>query len=92
MTKNDYYNLLIDNGIYSNIDINETKVFEYDVVIDDVYNNTNKRFKVETNDMTKEDIIIALLAKQTLYMKNIRNIIVFVLVTSIILCIIASVL
>ena len=92
MTKSDYYNLLIDNGIYSKIDINETKVFEYDVVIDDVYDNSNKRFKVETNDMTKEDIIIALLAKQTLYIKNIRNITVFVLATSLILCIIASIL
>lgn len=92
MTKSDYYNLLIDNGIYSKIDINETKVFEYDVVIDDVYENSNKKFKVETNDMTKEDIIIALLAKQTLYIKNIRNITVFVLATSLILCIISSIL
>lgn len=92
MTKSDYYNLLIDNGIYSKIDINETKVFEYDVVIDDVYENSNKKFKVETNAMTKEDIIIALLAKQTLYIKNIRNITVFVLATSLILCIISSIL
>lgn len=88
MTKNDYYNLLIDNGIYSKVDVNETKVFEYDIVIEDIY----KRYKVETNDMSKEDVIIALLAKQTLYIKNIRNIIVFVLVTSLILCIIASIL
>lgn len=88
MTKNDYYNLLIDNGIYSKVDVNETKVFEYDIVIEDIY----KRYKVETNDMSKEDIIIALLAKQTLYIKNIRNIIVFVLVTSLILCIIAYIL
>ncbi len=88
MTKNDYYNLLIDNGIYSKVDVNETKVFEYDIVIEDIY----KRYKVETNDMSKEDVIIALLAKQTLYIKNIRNIIVFVLVTSLILCIIAYIL
>lgn len=74
MKKEDLYVLLLKNKIYSKIDINETKVFEDDVVIKD--ENVNKNFKIVTDDMTKEDIIIALLAKQTLYINKIKNIMV----------------
>lgn len=74
MKKEDLYVLLLKDKIFSKIDINETEVFESDVVIKD--ENVNKKFKIVTDDMTKEDIIIALLAKQTLYINKIKNIMV----------------
>ena len=74
MRKEELYNLLVENNVYSKIDVEHTKVFENDIVIED--SNTNKKYKIETNDMSKDDIIIALLAKQTLYIKTIKNIIV----------------
>lgn len=73
MTQEELYDLLINNDIYSQIDVENTKVFENDIVIEDV--SLNKKFKIETNGMSKADVIIALLAKQTLYIKTIRNII-----------------
>lgn len=82
MKKEELYNLLLDNNIYFKVDEDETKVFENDVVIKDEY--SGKNYKIETNDMSKEDIIIALLAKQTLYIKTIKNIIKFTFIVSII--------
>ncbi len=82
MKKEELYNLLLDNNIYFKVDEDETKVFENDVVIKDEY--SGKNYKIETNDMAKEDIIIALLAKQTLYIKTIKNIIKFTFIVSII--------
>ncbi len=82
MKKEELYNLLLDNKIYFKVDEDETKVFENDVVIKDEY--SGKNYKIETNDMSKEDIIIALLAKQTLYIKTIKNIIKFTFIVSII--------
>lgn len=82
MKKDELYNLLLDNNIYFKVDEDETKVFENDVVIKDEY--SGKNYKIETNDMSKEDIIIALLAKQTLYIKTIKNIIKFTFIVSII--------
>ena len=74
MEKVELFNLLIENNIYSKIDAEKTKVYENDIVIEDC--NLNKRFKIETNDLSNDDIIIALLAKQTLYIKTIKNVIV----------------
>lgn len=82
MTNEELYKLLIDSGIYTKTDVEETKIFEYDIVIED--HDTNKKFKVETNNMSRDDIMIALLAKQTLYVKTIRNIIVGTVTFSII--------
>ena len=82
MKKEELYNLLLDNKIYFKVDEDETKVFENDVVIKDEY--SGKNYKIETNDMSKEDIIIELLAKQTLYIKTIKNIIKFTFIVSII--------
>ena len=82
MTNEELYKLLIDSGIYTKTDVEETKIFEYDIVIGD--HDTNKKFKVETNNMSRDDIMIALLAKQTLYVKTIRNIIVGTVTFSII--------
>lgn len=82
MKKEELYNLLLENNIYFKVDEDETKIFENDVVIKDAY--SGKNFKIETNDMSKEDIIIALLAKQTLYIKTIKNIIMFTFIVSII--------
>lgn len=72
MKQEELYDLLIENNVYSQIDVEYTKVFENDIVIEDA--NSNKRFKIETNGMSKEDVIIALLAKQTLFIKTIKNI------------------
>ena len=82
MKKEELYNLLLDNKIYFKVDEDETKFFENVVVIKDEY--SGKNYKIETNDMSKEDIIIALLAKQTLYIKTIKNIIKFTFIVSII--------
>lgn len=73
MTQEELYDLLIKNNVYTQIDVEYTKVFENDIVIEDV--SSNRKFKIETNDMPKENVIIALLAKQTLYIKTIKNII-----------------
>lgn len=89
MRKEDLYELLIKNNIYSKIDVNNTKLFENDVVINDPNFNSNKQYKVETNDLKTEDVIIALLAKQTLYFKTIKNVICFLCFISI-LCIILA--
>lgn len=82
MKQEEFYTLLIKNDIYSQIDANLTKVYKNDVVIN--HAGINKKFKIETDGMTKEDIIIALLAKQTLYIKTIKNIIVGVITIAII--------
>lgn len=82
MKNEELYKLLIENGIYSKTDVEKTKVYENDIVIEDY--DSNKKVKVETNDMTKDDIIIALLAKQTLYVKTIRNVIVGIVGLSVI--------
>ena len=91
MLKNDFYNLLINNNIYSKKDINETKIFENDIVIEDVYFNSNKKFKIETDGMSNEEIIISLLAKQTLYIRTIKNVICFFVIVSIILALLLSI-
>ena len=85
MEKVELFNLLIENNIYSKIDAEKTKVYENDIVIEDC--NLNKRFKIETNDLSNDDIIIALLAKQTLYIKTIKNVIVGSITFFIICCI-----
>lgn len=85
MKKEELYNLLTENNIYSKIDVDKTKVYENDIVIDDC--NLNKRFKIETNDLSNVDIIIALLAKQTLYIKILKNVIVGSITIFIIFCI-----
>lgn len=85
MKKEELYNLLTENNIYSKIDVDKTKVYENDIVIDDC--NLNKRFKIETNDLSNVDIIIALLAKQTLYIKTLKNVIVGSITIFIIFCI-----
>lgn len=77
MSKKELYELLIKNNIYSKIDVNNTKLFENDIVINDSNFNSNKQYKVETNNLQTEDVIIALLAKQTLYFKTIKNVICF---------------
>lgn len=74
MRKEELYNLLIQNNIYSKVDAEKTKIFENDIVIEDDF--LSKKFKIEKNGMTNADVIIALLAKQTLYVKTIKNIIV----------------
>ena len=73
MRQEELYDLLINNNVYSQIDVEYTKVFENDIVIEDV--RSNKKYKIETDSMSKEDVIIALLGKQTLYIKTIKNII-----------------
>ncbi|MBD5555227.1 MAG: hypothetical protein HDQ95_07810 [Roseburia sp.] len=85
MKKEELYTLLTENNIYSKIDAETTKVFENDILIEDC--NLNKRFKIETNDLSNDDIIIALLAKQTLYIKTIKNVIVGSITIFIICCI-----
>lgn len=82
MKQEELYTLLIKNDIYSQIDADLTKVYENDIVINNA--DINKKFKIETDGMTKEDVIIALLAKQTLYIKTIKNIIIGVITITII--------
>ena len=86
MRKEELYYLLVENNVYSKIDVDKTKVFENDIIIEDP--SVNKKFKIETNDMSKDDIIIALLAKQTLYIKTIKNVIVGIIAFSFICLII----
>lgn len=82
MKKEELYNLLLENNIFFKVDEDKTKIFENDVIVKDEY--SGKNFKVETNNMSNEDIIIALLAKQTLYIKTIKNVIMFTFTVSII--------
>lgn len=76
MSKNSMYNDLVKCNIFNVTDIENTKVYEDDTVINSEYANDTKKYKVETDGMNNEEVIIALLAKQTLYMKMIKNVVV----------------
>lgn len=89
MSKNSMYNDLVKCKIIKATNVEETKVFEYDTVITSEYANDNKKYKVEMDNMTNEEIIIALLAKQTLHLNIIKGILVFVLAMSILSFILA---
>ena len=80
MSKNDMYNDLVKCKIFNAIDIekDDEKVFENDIIVNSEYANVNKKYKIENNNMTNEEVIIALLAKQTLYIKTIKNVIIFI--------------
>lgn len=80
MSKNNMYNDLVETGIFEKIDIEKTKVFENDIVINSKYANDHKKYKIDTDSMTNEEIIIALLAKQNLQLKKIGNILIVVLI------------
>lgn len=80
MSKNNMYNDLVKCNIFKSIDIENTKTYENDIIVDSEYSNINKRYKIETDNMTNEEVIISLLAKQTLYIKTIKNITVFILI------------
>ena len=80
MSKNNMYNDLVENGIFKKIDVEDTKVFENDIVIESKYMNDNKKYKVDTDNMTNDEIIISLLAKQNLQLKKIGNILIVVLI------------
>ena len=83
MYKINMYRDLVRLVIFHKTDVENTKVFENDVVIDDEYINLNgaaRKYKVETDNMTNEEIIIALLAKQNLQLKTIKNILIFAFV------------
>ena len=77
MSKNIMYNDLVKCGIIKAINIEETKVFENDTVIDSEYINDNKKYKIETDNMTNDEMIISLLAKQTLHLNVIKKLMIF---------------
>ena len=80
MSKNNMYNDLVEIGVFGKIDTEKTKVFENDIVIESKYANDNKKYKIDTDNMTNEEIIISLLAKQNLQLKRIGNILIVVLI------------
>lgn len=80
MSKNDMYNDLVEIGIFEKIDAEKTKVFENDIIIESKYVNDRKKYKVDTDNMTNEEIIISLLAKQNLQLKKIGSILIIVLI------------
>lgn len=80
MSKNDMYNDLVEIGIFEKIDTEKTKVFENDIIIESKYVNDRKKYKVDTDNMTNEEIIISLLAKQNLQLKKIGSILIIVLI------------
>lgn len=80
MSKNDMYNDLVETGIFDKIDVEKTKVFENDIIIKSKYANDHKKYKVDTDNMTNEEIIISLLAKQNLQLKRISTILIVVLI------------
>lgn len=83
MSKNRMYNDLVKCKIIKATNIEDTKVFENDTVITSEYANDNKKYKLEMDNMTNEEIIIALLAKQTLHLNTIKGILVFGVVVSV---------
>ena len=80
MSKNSMYNDLVKCKIFNATDVESTKIYENDIVIESEYANVNKKYKIETDNMSNNDIIISLLAKQTLYIKTIKNISVLILI------------
>ncbi len=79
MSKINMYRDLVKCKVFNAVDVENTKVYENDIVIDDESINVNREFKVETDNMTDEEVIIALLAKQNFknnqeYIKLFRNI------------------
>lgn len=84
MSKNNMYNDLVENGIFEKIDIEDTRVYENDIVIESKYMNDSKKYKIVTDDLTNEEIIISLIAKQNLYLKKIINILLFSILITII--------
>lgn len=77
MSKINMYRDLVKCKVFNAVDVENTKVYENDIVIDDESINVNREFKVETDNMTDEEVIIALLAKQNLILKTIKNILSF---------------
>ncbi len=77
MSKINMYRDLVKCKVFNAIDVENTKVYENDIVIDDESINVNREYKVETDNMTDEEVIIALLAKQNLILKTIKNILSF---------------
>lgn len=78
MSKTNMYQDLVKAGIFNKTDIENTKIFENDIIIDDESVNINKKYKIETDNMSNEEVIIALLAKQNIQLKTIKNIMVFI--------------
>lgn len=77
MSKINMYRDLVKCKVFNAVDVENTKVYENDIVIDDESINVNREFKVVTDNMTDEEVIIALLAKQNLILKTIKNILSF---------------
>lgn len=71
------YRDLVKCKVLDIVDTENTKVYENDIVISDENVNVSKEYKVETDNMTDEEIIMALLAKQNLMLNTIKNILCF---------------
>lgn len=77
MSKISMYRDLVKCKVLDIVDTENTKVYENDIVISDKNVNVSKEYKVETDNMTDEEIIMALLAKQNLMLNTIKNILCF---------------
>lgn len=77
MSKISMYRDLVKCKVLDIVDTENTKVYENDIVISDENVNVSKEYKVETDNMTDEEIIMALLAKQNLMLNTIKNILCF---------------
>ncbi len=90
MSKTNMYNDLVKCEVFGRKNIEETKVFENDIIIEDENININRKYKIETDNMTNEEVIISLLAKQTLQLKSLCRILSVLLFLSIVLGIIGA--
>lgn len=93
MSKISMYRDLVKCKVLDIVDTENTKVYENDIVISDENVNVSKEYKVETDNMTDEEIIMALLAKQNLMLNTIKNILcffVFLIIFSVFLFFIAQ--
>lgn len=74
MNKKELNYLLMNLGIFKNKQLDKNLNIDDDTHFTDAYNKTNE---IITNELNENQVKIALLAKQTEYLKTIKNILLF---------------